>query len=212
MEDYRIDIMIDSGPNARSIKLNLNPFTLVGATTRSGLLTSALRSRFGYTPRLDYYRAEDLKKIILRSAKILNINISNDGAGEISKRARGTPRIANRLLRRIRDFAEVEGNGTIDTKIAKYGLEKLDVDEMGLDKMDKSILTTIIEKFNGGPVGINNLSTAIGEDSGTIEDVFEPFLIMMGFVQRTPRGRIATELAYRHLGYKFHKRDINPLF
>jgi len=201
MEDYRIDLIIDSGPQARALKLNLQPFTLIGATTRSGLLTSALRSRFGYTPRIDYYETKDLKKIIQRSARILNIEIDDEGAEEIARRSRGTPRIANRLLRRIRDFAEVKGKGKITKEITRYGLEMLEVDEEGLDPLDKLILKTIIEKFKGGPVGLNTLATAIGEDAETIEEVFEPYLIMRGFLERTSRGRVATELAYKHLKY-----------
>ena len=200
MEDYKIDIMIESGPNARSIQITLNPFTLIGATTRSGLLTAPLRSRFGINTRLSYYSAAHLKKIILRSAKILDVPITSQAANEISKRSRGTPRIANLLLRRLRDFAQIKGNGEIDEKIALYGLNALNVDENGLDEMDIKILTTIIQKFKGGPVGISTISTAVGEDSGTIEEVYEPFLIQEGFLVRTPRGREATELSYKHLG------------
>ncbi|MEN0004569.1 MAG: Holliday junction branch migration DNA helicase RuvB [Bacteroidota bacterium] len=200
MEDYRIDIMIDSGPNARSIQITLNPFTLVGATTRMGLLTAPMRARFGITCHLDYYDVPTLTKIIKRSAQILNVPINPDGAVEIARRSRGTPRIANALLRRIRDFAQIKGDGTIDIEIAKFGLNALNVDESGLDEMDNKILSTIIHKFKGGPVGINTLGTAVGEESGTIEEVHEPFLIMEGFIQRTPRGREATEKAYRHLG------------
>ncbi len=200
MEDYRIDIMIDTGPNARSIQINLNPFTLVGATTRMGLLTAPMRARFGITFLLDYYDVNTLQKIIKRSSAILNVPIDDDGANEIARRSRGTPRIANALLRRIRDFAQVKGNGRIDLEIAKYGLEALNVDEGGLDEMDNRILTTIINKFKGGPVGITTIATAVGEESGTIEEVHEPFLIMEGYIQRTPRGREVTQKAYEHLG------------
>lgn len=200
MEDYRIDIMIDSGPNARSVQINLNPFTLIGATTRMGLLTSPMRARFGITCHLDYYDVETLQKIITRSAAILNVPILPMGALEIARRSRGTPRIANALLRRIRDFAQIKGNGTIDVAIAKYGLEALNVDESGLDEMDNKILDTIIHKFRGGPVGLTTIATAVGEEAGTIEEVHEPFLIMEGFIQRTPRGRSVTEKAYVHLG------------
>lgn len=202
MEDYRIDIMIDSGPNARSIQLNLNPFTLVGATTRSGLLTAPLLSRFGIKSRLEYYNAETLKKIIERSAGILNTAISSDAAGEISRRSRGTPRIANGLLRRVRDFAQVLNDGTIDLGITQHALKALNVDEHGLDEMDNRILLAIIEKFKGGPVGLTTIATAVGEESGTIEEVYEPFLIQEGFMQRTPRGREVTPKAYEHLGKK----------
>lgn len=198
MEDFRIDIMIDSGPNARSIKINLQPFTLIGATTRSGLLSSALRSRFGYIPRLSHYEPEALKVIIQRSASILKIEISEEASHEISKRARGTPRIANRLLRRIRDFAEIKGKGGIDIDITRYGLHQLGVDKMGLDLMDKTILKSIIDKFNGGPVGLKTLSTAVGENPETIEEVFEPYLILQGLIKRTSQGRKATALAYKH--------------
>jgi Holliday junction DNA helicase RuvB len=207
MEDYKIDIMIETGPNARSIQITINPFTLIGATTRSGLLTAPLRSRFGINTRLSYYQASHLKKIILRSAKILNVPIKTDAADEIAKRSRGTPRIANLLLRRLRDFAQIKGDGEIDKKIALYGLNALNVDEYGLDEMDTKILTTIIQKFKGGPVGITTISTAVGEDAGTIEEVYEPFLIQEGFLVRTPRGREATERSYRHLGlYKPDKQ------
>ena len=199
MEDYRIDIMIDSGPNARSIQIALNPFTLVGATTRMGLLTAPLRARFGITCLLDYYSVEVLKKIIFRSSEILKIEISEEGALEIARRSRGTPRIANALLRRIRDFAQIKGDGKIGVEIAKFGLEALNVDESGLDEMDNRILSTIIHKFKGGPVGLTTIATAVGEEAGTIEEVHEPFLIMEGYIQRTPRGREATEKAYRHL-------------
>ena len=198
MEDYKIDIMIDSGPNARSIKINLKPFTLIGATTRSGLLSSALRSRFGYTPRLSHYEPEDLKIIVERSAKILNIKITEEASIEISLRARGTPRIVNRLLRRIRDFAEIKGEGDIDIDITRYGLSQLGVDDMGLDLMDKAILKSIIDKFNGGPVGLKTLSTAVGENPETIEEVFEPYLIQKGLLKRTSQGRKVTSIAYKH--------------
>lgn len=200
MEDYRIDIMIDSGPNARTVQISLSPFTLVGATTRLGLLTAPMRERFGITCLLDYYDATTLQKIIQRSANILNVPITEAGAMEIARRSRGTPRIANALLRRIRDFAQVKGDGTIDVPIAQYGLEALSVDEGGLDEMDNKILSAIIHKFKGGPVGITTIATAVGEESGTIEEVHEPFLIMEGYLQRTPRGREATEKTYRHLG------------
>ncbi|MEM9917829.1 MAG: Holliday junction branch migration DNA helicase RuvB [Bacteroidota bacterium] len=200
MEDYRIDIMIDSGPNARSIQININPFTLVGATTRMGLLTAPMRARFGITFHLDYYDVATLEKIIKRSADILNMPITPEGASEIARRSRGTPRIANALLRRIRDFAQIKGDGTIDLNISKYGLSALNVDESGLDEMDNKILSTIINKFKGGPVGISTLATAVAEESGTIEEVHEPFLIMEGYIQRTPRGREATAKAYEHLG------------
>jgi holliday junction DNA helicase RuvB len=202
MEDFRIDIMIDSGPSARSIQININPFTLVGATTRSGLLTAPLLSRFGIKNRLEYYNAETLKKIILRSAAILNSKITDEAAFEISRRSRGTPRIANGLLRRMRDFAQVLGNGTIDLPITQHGLKALNVDEHGLDDMDNRILSAIIDKFKGGPVGLTTIATAVGEEAGTIEEVYEPFLIQEGFLQRTPRGREVTEKAYKHLGKK----------
>lgn len=200
MEDYSIDIMIDSGPNARSIQISVEPFTLVGATTRMGLLTAPMRARFGITCHLDYYDVETLTKIIRRSAGILNVPITLDGAEEIAGRSRGTPRIANALLRRIRDFAQVKGNGTIDLEIAKFGLEALKVDEGGLDEMDNRILAAIIHKFKGGPVGLTTIATAVGEEAGTIEEVHEPFLIMEGYIQRTARGREATEKAYIHIG------------
>lgn len=199
MEDYRIDIMIDSGPNARSIQITLNPFTLIGATTRMGLLTAPMRARFGITFLLDYYDVDTLKKIIFRSAEILDIPIKEEGAFEIARRSRGTPRIANALLRRIRDFAQIKGDGTISKEIAQFGLNALNVDEGGLDEMDNRILSTIIEKFKGGPVGLTTIATAVGEEAGTIEEVYEPFLIMEGYIQRTPRGREATEKAYKHL-------------
>ncbi len=200
MEDYKIDIMIESGPNARSVELNLNPFTLVGATTRSGLLTAPMRARFGISNRLEYYSAELLSGIIERSAKILDVKISMEAAIEIAGRSRGTPRIANSLLRRVRDFAQIKGDGTIDIAITKSSLKALNVDINGLDEMDNKILTTIIDKFGGGPVGITTLSTAVSENSETIEEVYEPFLIQQGFIMRTPRGRQVTELAYKHLG------------
>ncbi len=200
MEDYRIDIMIDNGPNARSIQITLNPFTLVGATTRMGLLTAPMRARFGITMLLDYYDVATLVKILQRSAEILNVPITKDGAAEIARRSRGTPRIANALLRRTRDFAQVKGDGTIDVAIAKFALEALNVDESGLDEMDNRILESIITKFKGGPVGLTTIATSVGEEPGTIEEVHEPFLIMEGFIQRTPRGREATEKAYRHIG------------
>ena len=202
MEDYRIDIMIDTGPNARSVQINLNPFTLIGATTRSGLLTSPLLSRFGIKSRLEYYDAVTLQKIILRSAAILNTKITSDAATEISGRSRGTPRIANGLLRRVRDFAQVLGNGVIDLAITEHSLKALNVDEYGLDEMDNKILSVIIEKFKGGPVGITTIATAVGEETGTIEEVYEPFLIQEGFLMRTPRGREVTPKAYEHLGKK----------
>ena len=202
MEDYKIDIMIDSGPNARSIQINLNPFTLVGATTRSGLLTAPLLSRFGIKSRLEYYPASVIEKIILRSAGILNVNINSAAAGEISRRSRGTPRIANGLLRRVRDFAQVLNDGIVDIGITQHALKALNVDEHGLDEMDNRILLAIIEKFKGGPVGISTIATAVGEESGTIEEVYEPFLIQEGFLQRTPRGREVTQKAYKHLGKK----------
>ncbi|UCG28887.1 MAG: Holliday junction branch migration DNA helicase RuvB [Bacteroidales bacterium] len=200
MEDYSIDIMIDRGPSARSIQLNLNPFTLIGATTRSGLLTSPLRARFGISFHLEYYNSSVLKKIVKRSAGILKVIIDEKASKEIALRSRGTPRIANALLRRIRDFAQVKGTGNIDLEIAKYSLEALNIDKHGLDEMDTKILSTIIDKFKGGPVGISTIATAVGEDGGTIEEVYEPFLIKEGFIKRTPRGREATELAYKHLG------------
>lgn len=199
MEDYTIDIVIDKGPNARSIQLKLNPFTLVGATTRAGLLTSPLRARFGIKSLLEYYNYEILTKIIIRSAGILKIEIEQLAAEEIARRSRGTPRIANALLRRVRDFAQVKGDGVINLKITKYALDALNIDKKGLDEMDNKILTTIIEKFKGGPVGLSTIATAVGEEAGTIEEVYEPFLIMQGFLNRTPRGRLATDLAYVHL-------------
>ena len=200
MEDYRIDIMLDSGPNARSVQIKLNPFTLIGATTRSGLLTSPLRARFGINSRLGYYDSKLLQRILIRSAGILDVPIEKDAAYEIARRSRGTPRIANALLRRVRDFAQVKGNGSIDMAIAQFSLQALNVDKNGLDEMDIRILSAIIEKFKGGPVGITTISTAVGEEAGTIEEVYEPFLIQEGYLIRTPRGRQATEQAYKHLG------------
>jgi holliday junction DNA helicase RuvB len=200
MEDYRIDIMIDSGPNARSIQININPFTLIGATTRSGLLTAPLLSRFAIKSRLEYYDANTLKKIIERAAAILNVETTPEAAAEISRRSRGTPRIANGLLRRVRDFAQVLNDGKIDLGITQHSLKALNVDSHGLDEMDNRILSAIVEKFKGGPVGITTIATAVGEESGTLEEVYEPFLIQEGFIKRTPRGREATEKAYEHLG------------
>jgi len=200
MEDYRIDVMIDSGPNARSIQINLNPFTLIGATTRSGLLTAPLLSRFAIKSRLEYYPAEVLQKILHRSAQIMGVKMTNDAAIEIARRSRATPRIGNALLRRVRDFAQVLGNGVIDLAIAQHALRALAVDEYGLDEMDNRILVTIIDKFKGGPVGIGTIATAVGEEAGTLEEVYEPFLIQQGFLQRTPRGREVTGKAYEHLG------------
>jgi holliday junction DNA helicase RuvB len=211
MEDYRIDIMIDSGPNARSIQINLNPFTLIGATTRMGLLTAPMRARFGISFLLDYYDIATLQKIITRSADILQVTIDEEGSHEIARRSRGTPRIANALLRRIRDFAQIKGDGNIDKQIAQYGLDALNVDESGLDEMDNRILTTIIEKFKGGPVGISTIATAVGEEPGTIEEVHEPFLIMEGYIQRTARGREATAKAYKHIG-KVPPQAVGTLF
>ena len=200
MEDYRIDIMIDKGPSARTIQIDLNKFTLIGATTRSGLLTSPLRARFGINCHLEYYDADILAGIVRRSAGLLGIEIDSKAAGEIARRSRGTPRIANALLRRVRDFAQVKGDGRIDLEIARYALEALNIDTFGLDEIDNKLLCTIIDKFRGGPVGLNTIATAMGEDAGTIEDVYEPYLIKEGFIKRTPRGREATELAYKHLG------------
>ncbi len=200
MEDFRIDIMIDKGPSARSVQLELNPFTLIGATTRSGLLTAPLRARFGINAHLEYYDAEVLKGIVKRSARILEVGITDDAASEIAFRSRGTPRIVNSLLRRVRDFAQVKGDGNIDMDITKHALKALNIDEYGLDEMDNRILLCIIDKFKGGPVGITTIATAVGEESGTIEEVYEPFLIKEGFIKRTPRGREATELSYKHLG------------
>lgn len=200
MEDYQLDIIIGQGPSARTLKLNLPKFTLIGATTRTGLLTSPLRDRFGVINRLDFYRPEDIEKIIRRSAKILAVEITNEGAREIAKRSRGTPRVANRLLRRVRDFAQVKGDGTVDIEMAKEALEKLEIDEKGFDEMDRRLLLTIIKKFEGGPVGLETLSASISEEKDTIEDVYEPYLIQEGFLERTPRGRIATRSAYEHFG------------
>lgn len=202
MEDYRIDIMIDKGPSARSVQIELNPFTLIGATTRSGLLTSPLRARFGINLHLEYYDIKTLTRIILRSSNILDVPCHENAAIEIASRSRGTPRIANALLRRVRDFAQVKGSGSIDKEIATYALEALNIDKYGLDEIDNKILLTIIDKFSGGPVGISTIATALGEDGGTIEEVYEPFLIKEGFMKRTPRGREVTELAYTHLGRK----------
>ena len=200
MEDYRIDIMIDKGPGARSVQLNLSPFTLIGATTRSGLLTSPLRARFGINCHLEFYDHEVLNRIVRRSARLLNVPITDDAAQEIALRSRGTPRIANALLRRVRDFAQVKGSGKIETDITRYALEALNIDKYGLDEIDNKILLTIIDKFKGGPVGVTTIATALGEDPGTLEEVYEPYLIQEGFVKRTPRGREATDLAYEHLG------------
>jgi Holliday junction DNA helicase RuvB len=201
MEDYKLDIMIDRGPSARSIQIQLPQFTLIGATTRAGLLTSPMRARFGVVARLDYYRAEDLQKIVMRSARLMKIQIDESGATEIARRSRGTPRIANRLLRRTRDFAQVKAQGVIDQKVADQSLKMLEVDEKGLDEMDKRIIQTIIEKYNGGPVGLNTIAVAVAEESETIEELYEPFLIQEGFLKRTPRGRVATRLAFEHFNY-----------
>ena len=211
MEDYQIDIMIESGPNARSVQIEINPFTLIGATTRSGLLTSPLRARFGINSRLEYYKLDLLSKIVKRSSSILDVDIDKVAALEIARRSRGTPRIANALLRRVRDFAQIKGNGKINLKITQYSLNALNVDEHGLDEMDNRILTTIIDKFKGGPVGLTTISTAVGEQAGTIEEVYEPYLIMEGYLMRTPRGRQVTETAYRHLG-KVKPLDQGNLF
>lgn len=211
MEDYRIDIMLESGPSARSVQITLNPFTLIGATTRSGLLTAPLRSRFGINSRLQYYNTDVLSTIVKRSADILDVPIDDQAAVEIARRSRGTPRIANGLLRRVRDFAEIKGNGNIDMKIVNFSLEALNVDKNGLDEMDIRILSTIIDKFKGGPVGLTTIATAVGEDAGTIEEVYEPFLIMEGYIMRTPRGREVTEAAYTHLG-KTKTPDVKDLF
>ncbi len=207
MEDYRIDIMIDTGPNARSIQITLNPFTLIGATTRLGLLTSPLRARFGINCLLDYYDVPTLERILKRSAEIMQVAYTPEGLHEIARRSRGTPRIANALLRRIRDFAQIKGSGKVDQEIARYGLLALDVDESGLDEMDNRILNAVVHKFKGGPVGISTIATAVGEEAGTIEEVHEPFLIMEGYIQRTPRGRLATDKAYKHLGVVPPRRD-----
>ena len=212
MEDYKIDIMIDSGPSARSVQITINPFTLVGATTRSGLLTAPLRSRFGINLRLQYYDAQTLGNIIKRSASILDIPIEDDAAYEIASRSRGTPRIANLLLRRVRDFAQIKGDGTITLPITQVALTALNVDQHGLDEMDNRILSTIIEKFKGGPVGLSTIATAVGEDPGTIEEVYEPFLIQEGYLMRTPRGREATDLAFTHLGKSRYVSGQGELF
>ena len=212
MEDYRIDIMIDKGPSARSIQLELNHFTLIGATTRSGLLTAPLRARFGINCHLEYYDVEVLTGIVKRSAKILDVKIYQDAAVEIARRSRGTPRIVNALLRRVRDFAMVKGNGVIDLEITRYALEALNIDKYGLDEMDNRILTTIIDKFKGGPIGLTTIATAVSEDAGTIEEVYEPFLIKEGFLKRTPRGREATELAFKHLGRNWPTDNAQTLF
>jgi Holliday junction DNA helicase RuvB len=211
MEDFQIDIMIDTGPNARSVQIEVNPFTLIGATTRSGLLTSPLRARFGINSRLSYYNADLLASIVKRSSSILNIDIDNKASMEIARRSRGTPRIANALLRRVRDFAQIKGDGHIDLEITKYSLESLNVDKYGLDEMDNRILSTIIDKFKGGPVGLSTVATAVGENTGTIEEVYEPFLIQEGFIARTPRGREATTLAFEHLG-RSKNNDQGSLF
>lgn len=207
MEDYRIDIMIDKGPGARSVQLNLSPFTLVGATTRSGLLTPPLRARFGINCHLEYYDHAVLERIVRRSAALLNVACTSEAAGEIAMRSRGTPRVANALLRRVRDFAQVKGNGTIDTEIARYSLEALNIDRFGLDEVDNKLLLTIIDKFNGGPVGLSTIATALGEDAETVEEVYEPFLIKEGFIKRTPRGREVTMLAYNHLHRNPHATE-----
>ena len=206
MEDYKIDIMIDSGPNARTVQIKLNPFTLVGATTRSGLLTAPLRARFGITSRLNYYDSKVLTGIVQRSSDILGVEIADEAAYEIARRSRGTPRIANALLRRVRDFAQIKGNGKIDQEISRFALKALNIDEHGLDEMDNNILSTIIEKFGGGPVGLTTIATAVGEDAGSIEEVYEPYLIQEGYMSRTPRGREATEKAYKHLGKSYRGR------
>ena len=211
MEDYQIDIMIESGPNARTVQIKTNPFTLIGATTRSGLLTAPLRARFGINFRLEYYKTDVLSKIINRSSLILDVSIAKDAAAEIAGRSRGTPRIANALLRRVRDFAQIKGDGSIDKEITQYSLTALNVDELGLDEMDNRILTTIIDKFKGGPVGLTTIATAVGEQADTIEEVYEPFLIMEGYLMRTPRGRQATDLAFKHLG-KTKPADQGNLF
>ena len=211
MEDFTIDLVIDSGPNARTVQIDLNPFTLIGATTRSGLLTAPLRARFGINSRLNYYDAKTLTIIVERSAQILNIPITDEASFEIASRSRGTPRISNALLRRVRDFAQIKGNGSIDMKITDFSLDSLNVDKRGLDEMDNRILNALIEKFNGGPVGLNTLATAVSEEAGTLEEVYEPFLIQEGYLMRTPRGRQVTEMAYKHLG-KEPKGDLGKLF
>lgn len=212
MEDFTLDIMIEKGPSARSVKINLNHFTLIGATTRAGLLTSPLRSRFGVVSRLDFYTPEDIYKIVHRSAKILSIFVTDEGAMEIAKRSRGTPRVANRLLRRVRDYAQVKAKGKIDRKVAIEALKMLDVDELGLDEMDKRILEVIIQKFKGGPVGINTIAVAVGEEEDTIEEIYEPFLIQEGLLARTPRGRVATDSAYKHLEIQKESKPQSELF
>ena len=213
MEDYRIDIMIDKGPGARTIQIDLNPFTLVGATTRSGLLTAPLRARFGINLHLEYYDTKTIQSIVARSAQILHVSCTEDAAAEIASRSRGTPRVANALLRRVRDFAQIKGNGAVDREIARYALEALNIDRFGLDQIDHKLLATIIDKFGGGPVGLSTIATAMSEDAGTIEEVYEPFLIKEGFLKRTPRGREVTEQAYRHLGRDFAERSSGkPLF
>jgi Holliday junction DNA helicase RuvB len=212
MEDFYIDVVIGQGPSARTLKMDIPHFTLIGATTRAGLLTSPLRARFGIVHRLDFYDAESLSVIVRRSAEILGIPITRDAADEIARRSRGTPRIANRLLRRVRDYAEVKHEGRVDTPIAREALKMLEVDDYGLDEIDRKLLTTIIERFGGGPVGINALASSIAEDRGTIEDLYEPYLIQIGFLQRTPRGRAASKLAYEHLGYPLTQRKQSELF
>lgn len=212
MEDFRIDIMIDKGPGARTVQLSLSPFTLIGATTRSGLLTSPLRTRFSIKCHLDYYDHAVLERILMRSARLLKVAITDDAAHEIALRSRGTPRIANALLRRVRDFAQVKGSGVIEPQITRYALEALNIDRYGLDEIDNKILQTIIQKFKGGPVGLSTIATAIGEDAGTVEDVYEPFLIKEGFIKRTRMGRVVTDLAWRHLGYGDADRDTGSLF
>ena len=212
MEDYQIDIMIESGPNARTVQIKINPFTLIGATTRSGLLTSPLRARFGINSRLEYYKTDLLSKIVNRSSTILDVHINKEATSEIARRSRGTPRIANALLRRVRDFAQIKGDGNINNEITKFALNALNVDEHGLDDMDNRILSTIIEKFKGGPVGLTTIATAVGEQSGTIEEVYEPFLIMEGYIMRTPRGRQATDKAFKHLGLEKSNDDQGNLF
>ena len=207
MEDYQLDIIIGQGPSARTMKITLPPFTLVGATTRTGLLTPPLRDRFGVILRVEFYQPEDLKKIILRSARLLDISIKEEGAFEIARRSRGTPRVANRILRRVRDYAQVEANGVITYKLARHALDMLDIDDQGLDKMDRNIMMTIIKKFDGGPLGLDTLSAAVSEEKDTIEDVYEPFLIQLGYIKRTPRGRVATKLAYNHFGIKLDEKD-----
>ena len=212
MEDYQIDIMIESGPNARTVQIKINPFTLIGATTRSGLLTSPLRARFGINSRLEYYKTDLLSKIVNRSSSILDVHINKEATSEIARRSRGTPRIANALLRRVRDFAQIKGDGNINNEITKFALNALNVDEHGLDDMDNRILSTIIEKFKGGPVGLTTIATAVGEQSGTIEEVYEPFLIMEGYIMRTPRGRQATDKAFKHLGLEKSNDEQGNLF